>query len=125
MSEPIVRVTRHEVNLLPDGVPDRELFGMDVVRHVDGRWSVRRGEHRTLGADGTWSWGYRWCGGDREPETEAEWDDYHAGRDAWVAEHRFDEQTALKLAREAAPHMRVNRWTAADVLRDWQQREAS
>lgn len=65
---------------------------------------------------------HRFC---REPETEAEWDDYHAGRDAWIAEHRFDEQTALKLAREAAPHVRVNRWTAADVLRDWQQREAS
>lgn len=36
--------------------------------------------------------------------------------DDWLAAHRFDLDTALKLAREAAPHVTVNGRTVADAL---------
>jgi hypothetical protein len=37
----------------------------------------------------------------------------------WLAEHRFDLDTALTLAREKAPHLKVNGWTVADELSGW------
>jgi hypothetical protein len=36
--------------------------------------------------------------------------------DAWFAEHRFDLDTALRMARAEAPHLRVNGSSLADVL---------
>jgi hypothetical protein len=36
--------------------------------------------------------------------------------DAWFAEHRFDLDTALRMARAAAPHLRANGATLAEVL---------
>lgn len=117
--EPTVRVTRYTVCALPEGVPDRDLFAITVEPRSEG-WAVKRGEHRDLGADGEWSWGYRWQGGDREPASDAEWDDFHAGYGAWLTAHRFDEETALKLAREASLTLRMNGWTVAAALADWE-----
>lgn len=113
--EPTVRVTQYSVCALPDGIPDRDMFTITVEPRGDS-WAIKRGEHRTLGADGQWSWGYAWPGGDREPASDAEWDDYHAGHTLWLAEHRFDEETAIKLAKEAALHISVNGWTIERVL---------
>ncbi len=107
------------MNLLPEDVPDRELFTITVEHRGSGRYRVIRDELCSLGADGKWSWGYRWPGGDREPVTDAEQDDYHAGRDAWIASHQFDLETALRLAEQAAPHVRVMRTTAAQALADY------
>jgi hypothetical protein len=115
--EPTVQVTRYSVKALPEGVADRDLFGITVEPRTEG-WAVLRGEHRSLGADGTWSWGYRWKDGDREPATDEEWDDYHQGYAAWLGDHRFDEATAIKLAKEAAKHVRVSGWTVERVLAD-------
>lgn len=36
--------------------------------------------------------------------------------DEWLATHRFDEAIALRLAKEAAPHVTVNGRTVADAL---------
>ncbi|MGW0604123.1 hypothetical protein [Streptomyces sp. NPDC002640] len=107
------------MNLLPEDVPDREAFTITVEYNGSGRYRVIRNELCSLGSDGKWSWGYQWPGGDREPVTDAEWDDYHAGRGAWVASHQFDLETALHLAEQAAPDVRVMRTTAAQALADY------
>ncbi|MFJ4741066.1 hypothetical protein [Streptomyces sp. NPDC088775] len=107
------------MNLLPEDVPEREAFTITVEYRGSGRYRVIRDELCFLSADGKWSWGYQWAGGDREPVTDSEWDDYHAGRDAWVASHQFDLETALHLAEQAAPHVRVMRTTAAQALADY------
>lgn len=116
---PVVRPTQFSVNWLPEEVPEREVFTITVQYRGSGRYGVFHNELCSLGADGEWSWGYSWPGGNREPATDAEWDDYHAGRDAWIAEHRFDLETALQLAEQAAPHIRVRRTTAAQALTDY------
>ncbi len=82
------------VNLLPEDVSDRHAFTMTVEYRGFGRYGVFRDELCSLSADGEWSWEYAWPGGDRELATDAEWDDYHAGRDAWIAYHRFNLETA-------------------------------
>jgi hypothetical protein len=117
--EPTVRVTRYSVCALPDDMPDRDVFTITVEPRTEG-WAIKRGEHRTLGSDGNWSWGYSWRDGNREPASEAEWDEYHAGYSLWLAEHRFDEDTAVKLAKEAAPAVRVNGWTVAAAIAEWE-----
>lgn len=118
---PRVRATRFEVSLLPENFPDGDVWSVIVEYRGGGLWAVRC-RTRTLGADGSWSQGYAWRGGDREPATDAEWDDYNRGEDEWLAAHRFDLDTALRLAREAAPGVTVNGITAAEALR---RREAA
>lgn len=113
----VIRPVKFTVDLLPDDVPDRDVFTI-TIEERNGRWGIFRGTHRQLGADLTWSWGYAWNGGDREPATSDEWDDYHRGRDAWLNAHRFDLDTARRLAGEAAPHVKVMGTTAAQVLAD-------
>lgn len=118
MAEPIVKVTKYTVNCLPeDDESDSDLFELTVEYRGVGRWGICRGSHRCLGADATWSWGYAWRDGAQEPATDDEWTEYHEGRNAWLAAHRFDEETALKLAKEAAPHVTVNGLTVTDALR--------
>lgn len=116
--EPTVRVTRYEVSCLPEDLSDAWAgnFTVTVEYRGEGLWSVSQGEHRKLGADGTWSWGYRWQEGTREPVTDEERDDYERGRGEWLAAHRFDEETALRLAREAAPLLKIRDFTVADAL---------
>lgn len=113
-----VTATRHTVNCVPEEFPDADCFAISVSYRGRGLWWVHRGEHRSLGADGTWSWGFRWSAGDREPTTEAEWDSYHTEAEQWTAEHRFDEKTAIALAKAAAPHMTVNGHTVTEALAD-------
>jgi hypothetical protein len=115
LPEPIVQATAYKVNCLPEDGIDSDVFGLRVEYRGAGRWGVYRNAHCCLGADGEWSWGYQWRDGG-EPETDEEWTEYHAGRDAWLDTHRFDEATALKLAKEQAPHVTVNGYTVADAL---------
>jgi hypothetical protein len=56
-----------------------------------GKWAVRRMNH-ALSKKGNWDW-------ENLPSNR---------EDDWLAEHRFDLDTALRLAREAAPDITVN-----------------
>lgn len=101
MPEPYVRATRYVVNLLPDSedVLGGHVFEISVEWRGDDRWAVLR--HRwCLGVDGTWDYELR--------PSERE--------DDWLDTHRFDLDTALRLAKEAAPGVTVNGRTAAQAL---------
>lgn len=111
--KPTRRVTRYSVSCLPEDHIDADVFAVTVAYRGNGRWAVQRGEHRFYGADGKWSTVFGW---DREPVTDEEQAAYEAGYRAWLDAHRFDEETALRLADEAAPNVRVNGFTVADAL---------
>jgi hypothetical protein len=98
--EPEARVTQYRVNCLTDDDINGHLFGITVEYRGRGLWAVNR-LGRCLGTDGVWD--YESIPSEREDE--------------WLATHRFDEETALQLAREAAPHVTVNGFTVADALR--------
>jgi hypothetical protein len=92
--------TEYEVSILLEGDTNRSLFVITVQYRGEGRWAVTR-HGSCLGADGEWSW--------ESIPSERE--------DAWLAAHRFDLDTALRLARAAAPHVVVNGHTALDAYR--------
>lgn len=92
-------ITEHTVCALPEGNVNYWHYAVKVAYRGDGLWAVLNGGY-CLGADGDW---------DYEPSP--------SGRDdAWLATHRFDEETALRLAAEIAPTVEVNGFTVADVL---------
>jgi hypothetical protein len=108
VNEPEVRVTRYEVSCIPQENINALHFTATVEWRGHGRWAVLRlGE--CLGADGEW---------DYEPRTSAREDD-------WLDTHRFDLNTALQLAKEAAPKLTVNGWTVDDVLAEIARGEPS
>lgn len=121
--EPIVQATKYTVSCLPEDGLDSHVFVLTVEYRGDGRWGVYRSAYCCLGNDGTWSYGYTWRDGAQEPDSDEEWTEYHAGRDAWLDAHRFDEETALKLAKEHAPLVTVNGRTVTEALRLAQQRQ--
>ncbi|MFI8942696.1 hypothetical protein [Streptomyces syringium] len=94
------RPTRYAVSCLPDDNIDANLFEITVEYRGANRWAVTR-LGSCLGADGTWARGVK---------------EYDRGDD-WLAAHRFDLETALRLAEAAAPHVTVNGFTVADALR--------
>lgn len=100
--EPTVQATGYVVSCLPEGHDDRWTFTVQVRYQRDGLFSVRQGL-RHYGTDGTWSY---------EPEFDED-DDAEA---AWAKEHRFDHDTALRLARELAPTLTYRGRSVADVL---------
>ena len=102
---PRVRATRFEVSLLPEDDINYPLYALAVEARGADRWAVVR-HRQCLGADGEWSW--------ESVPSERE--------DEWLAGHRFDRETALRLAAEAAPHVTVNGVTAAEA---WRRREAA
>lgn len=79
---------------------DAHLFEVQVEYRGGGRWAVCRWK-RCLDAAGDWD--YESIPGEREDE--------------WLATHRFDLETALRLARVAAPKLTVNGRRAADLAR--------
>jgi hypothetical protein len=99
VTEPYVRPTRYIVNLLPDADPHGHVFELAVEWRGDDRWAVLR-HGRCLGINGEWDYELR--------PSERE--------DEWIAAHRFDLATALRLAKEAAPGVMVNGLTAAQAL---------
>lgn len=81
------------------------LFSINVVYAGRGRWAIRR-HGRCLNAAGQWD--YESIPSERTDE--------------WLAAYRFDRETALRLAAEAAPKVTVNGWTVTGVLADARKR---
>ncbi|WP_331756336.1 hypothetical protein OHA04_45485 (plasmid) [Streptomyces sp. NBC_01590] len=95
-----VQAAQYEVCLLPEGDINRHCFAITVEHRGDDQWAVCHfGE--CLGTDGQWDW---------EPFPSTRQDD-------WLKSHRFDLDTALAIAKKAAPHVVVNGHTAADAYR--------
>lgn len=94
-----VRVTRYEVSCLPEGHDARSSMTVTVEYRGRDLWAVMR-HGRALGVDGTW--GY-------EPSPSSREDD-------WLKSRRFYLDTALRLAEGAAPNLRVNGHSVADLL---------
>jgi hypothetical protein len=111
--EPTVKPVKYRVSCVPEDGPDADLFTLCVEYREAGRWAVTNGSTRHYAADGTISFGFGW---DREPVTDEEIDAFERGRDEWLAAHRFDEETALRIAREQAPLMRYRTYTVQDAL---------
>lgn len=97
---PHVRATRYEVSCLPDGHDDLGHFSITVEYRGRDRWAVLQRGRWCLSNTGEWD--YEPTPSDRTGE--------------WLAAHRFDRDTALRLAREQAPLIRVNGHTVADAL---------
>ncbi len=93
--------TRYSVSMLPIDHREHGHFEITVEWRGDGRWAVMHMGY-CLGTDGDWE--YESIPSER--------------RDEWLATHRFDLDTALRLAKEAAPKVTVNGWTVERVLRD-------
>lgn len=113
--EPTVRITSYAVSCLPEDHADAFHFTIKVEYRGHDRWTVTKST-RYLGADGKWSYGYSWRDGTQEPQSDEDFREVREGRDAWLAAHRFDLETALDLAKQNAPLVKVNGWTAAALL---------
>lgn len=98
--KPTVTATRYEVSLLPEDDINRPVYTITVESRGDGRWAVCW-MRECLATDGTWS---------HEPIPSSR-------DDAWLANHRFDLDTALRLAREQAPQITVNGMSATEVFK--------
>ncbi|MFJ9112983.1 hypothetical protein [Streptomyces sp. NPDC102283] len=96
----VVTATEYEVSILPEDDINRPVFTITVQYRGDGRWAVTR-NGSCLGADGEWEFGIK---------------EYDRG-DVWLDDHRFCLDDALRLAREAAPHILCNGHTALDAYR--------
>ena len=98
---PIVQPTCYRVSLLPEDDVNAKRFAIEVRYRGEGRWAVVQGDDWAfLGADGRWTDAVK----------------LHGRGDDWLAAHRFDLETALRLAREAAPLVTVNGFTAKQAL---------
>jgi hypothetical protein len=97
--EPTVQAAEYTVNCLPEDDLDSHVFEIRVQYRGNGRYAVIR-MGSCLGADGTWDQGVK---------------EYDRGDD-WLDAHRFDLDTALRLAKEAACHVTVNGFTVTDAL---------
>jgi hypothetical protein len=93
-----VQATEYVVSVLPDDDINRHVFAITVELRGVGQWAVTR-HGSCLGADGTWDEGVK----------------PHDRGDDWLNTHRFNLDTALRLARGAAPHVVVNGRTATEV----------
>jgi hypothetical protein len=94
-----VQVTEYEVSCLPADHPEHYTFAIKVAWRGPDSWAVVR-MASCLDAEGNWDW---------EPSPSNRDDD-------WLATHRFDLDTAMALAKEAAPRIVVNGWTIEKVL---------
>jgi hypothetical protein len=109
LPEPTVQATEYAVNCLPEDGLDSHVFEVRVQYRGAGRYAVIKHGQMCLGADGTWDHGVK---------------EYDRG-DAWLDAHRFDLDTALRLAKEQAPLVTVNGYTVADALRMADKRAGS
>jgi len=101
------RPTTYEVSCLPQDHPDGFSWALRVEYRGRGKWAVLRSGKRCLSSTGEWDW--------ESIPSERE--------DDWLATHRFDLDTALRLAQEAAPHVVVNGLTPAGLL-EWEAAHA-
>lgn len=102
----VEQVTEYRVSAAPLDHDDGWRFAL-VVRWNRGTWMVTDAAEPAdyMGADGRWSW-----------ETPSE---RHA--EGWRDAYRFDLPDALRIAREAAPKVRVNGRTWAEWQAHWAQ----
>jgi len=115
--EPIVTTTGYLVSCLPEGHDDRWTYTVRVSYRGEGSWSVqRRGQY--VDAHGAPSPGFSWSGGPDEPATQAEMDSFDKEQAEWLKAHRFDRDTALRVARELAPQLTYRGRTVVDALAD-------
>jgi hypothetical protein len=98
--EPTAMATKYDVSCLPVDHRERIHFTLYVEWRGDDRWAVCTGFQRCLSSTGEW---------DYEPSPSNREDDY-------LDTHRFDLDTALRLAKEQAPLMTCNRWTVDEAL---------
>lgn len=106
--EPTARVTSFTVSCLPEDGIDSEAFSIQVDYAGHDRWAVRIRGSRCLDINGRWDW---------EPIPSSREDD-------WLATHRFDQETALRLAKEQAPAVKVNGITVQQALARHEARRA-
>lgn len=104
-----IQLNCYEVSCVPEGWDVGDGWTVYVIYAGDGKWMVKRSgptspRGRYLDADGVWSYRARDEAGDVDG--------------AWLAAHQFDEATALRLAREAAPHLVVNGVSVAQLLNE-------
>jgi hypothetical protein len=98
--EPTALPTRYAVSCFEPDDENGALYNLAVEYRGRGLWAVVR-HRQCLNARSEWSW--------ESVPSERE--------DEWLAEHRFDLDTALRLAKQAAPHIVVNGYTAVDAYR--------
>jgi hypothetical protein len=103
--EPTVLPTRYAVSCLPEGHDDRWTFTIQIRYRGRGRYAIEHGI-RQYGTDGTWSYEPDWAEDGSDEKAE----------DAWLDAHRFDHDTALRLAKELAPRLTYRGRTVADAL---------
>lgn len=114
MSEVFTHPSRYIVTVLPgeyESYQDWYLFVVTVQYRGRGKWAIYQGAYESNSLPSALSssgeWGYE---GSQERED-----------DAWLAQHRFDLETALALAEHAAPtvgiydHRHARYITAAEV----------
>ncbi len=103
MTDVHTMATVYTVSALPPDHRENGLFAVTVEwrGHYDGsdKWAACR-HRQCLDVNGEWDW--------ESIPSERE--------DDWLATHRFDLETALRLAQQAAPNITVNGFTPADVL---------
>ena len=105
--EAAVLPTAYVVSCLPLGHEDRYVMTVNVLHQQDGLYVVKWGL-RYWGTDGAWS---------HKPGWSSEDDEHDDAADAeWEAGHRFDRDTALRLARELAPQLTYRGRSVADAL---------
>jgi len=92
-------ITEYTICALPETNVNYWHYTIKVTYRGDDLWAVLNGGY-CLGIDGEWEY---------EPSPSHREDD-------WLATHRFDEQTALRLAEEQAPRMTCNGITVEQVL---------
>ena len=90
--------TEFTISVLPGDDVNHHLYEIKVVHRGAGRWAVTR-FRECLGIDGSWEY---------EPSPSNREDD-------WLETHRFDLDTAMRLATDAAPGVTVNGVSAAQV----------
>lgn len=101
LPEATVRESAYTVSCLPERNINTHLYEVAVLERGGPRGEIRWAVcwmGRCLDAQGQW---------DHEPIPSEREDD-------WLATHRFDLDTALRLAKEAARHTEVNGITVAD-----------
>ncbi|MDG4799033.1 hypothetical protein [Micromonospora sp. WMMD980] len=93
------RLTEMTFCALPEDNINHDIYAVTVTWRGGEQYAVKR-HSQVLGADGEW---------DYEPSPSNR-------NDEWIATHRFDYDTACRLAMEACQHITVNGLTVADAL---------
>jgi hypothetical protein len=106
ITKAVVHPTRFDVSCLP--LDDINASGFTITVEYRGRdkWAVLRSGRMCLSSAGEWDW-------ESIPSERT---------DEWLATHRFDLETAKRLAINAAPKMVCNGWTVADALTSIERR---